>query len=116
MEQEEQVKDWQGANGATPAIVFLAMSSFPSVVSIRFFLQLSAYLLILHRIIPPHYMPILGPPEMASPRVQGWPTRLQGCLKQLKVRGAFGRLAHAAVGGAPKSAPTILTNDVRALA
>ena len=63
MEQEEQVKDWQGANGATPAIVFLAMSSFPSVVSIRFFLQLSAYLLILHRIIPPHCMLVRGPPK-----------------------------------------------------
>ena len=53
MEQEEQAKDWHCANGAAPAIAFPAMSSFPSLVSILFSLQVSAYLPILHWIIPP---------------------------------------------------------------
>ena len=38
MEQEEQVKDWQGADRTTLAIVLPAMSSFPSLVSIPFYL------------------------------------------------------------------------------
>jgi len=37
MEQEEQAKDRQGANGVASAIVLPAMSSFPSLVSILFF-------------------------------------------------------------------------------
>ena len=61
MEQEEQAKDWQGANRTTLAIVLPAMSSFPSLVSILFSLQLSAYLPILHQIIPPHRMLVRGP-------------------------------------------------------
>ena len=63
MEQEEQAKDRQGANGASPAIVLLAMSCFPSLMSIPFSLQLSAYLLILHQIVLPHRMPVWGPPR-----------------------------------------------------
>ena len=37
MEQEEQMKDRQGANGAALAIALPAMSYFPSLVSISFF-------------------------------------------------------------------------------
>ena len=113
MEQEEQVKDWQGTNGAASAIVLPAMSSFPSLVSIPFSLQISTCLLILHQIIAPYHMPVQGPPEGASPWVQGWPTRLQGRSKQLKVRGTFRRRAHMAVTEAPRGTPTIMMNDVR---
>ena len=65
------MRDWQGANGAAPAIALPAMSSFPFLVSIPFSLPISAYLLILHRIVPPHCMPVLGPVEGASLRVLG---------------------------------------------
>jgi hypothetical protein len=59
MEHEEQVKDRQGANGATPVIALLAMSSFPYLVfHFVYSLQLSAYRPILHRIIPPCRMPV----------------------------------------------------------
>ena len=60
MEQEEQVKDQQGANGVAPAIMLPVMSSFPSLMSILFSLQLPAYLPILHRIVPPHRTSVWG--------------------------------------------------------
>jgi hypothetical protein len=117
MQQEEQAKDQQGANGAASAIALPAMSSFPSVVSIPFFL--CSYLPIALSFIGsfrPTACRSRAPPEGASPRVQGQPTRLQGSLKQLKVRGTFGRRAYAAVAEAPSGAPTVVTNDVRVMA
>jgi hypothetical protein len=79
------VKDRQDANGVALAIVLPAMSSFFSLVSILFSFQLSAYLSILHQIIPPHRTLVQGPLEGASLRVQGQLTGLQGHPKQLKV-------------------------------
>jgi hypothetical protein len=49
MKREDQVRDRQSANG----MALTAMLPFPSLVSILFHLQLSACLLILHRIMSP---------------------------------------------------------------
>ena len=52
MEREDQTKYQQGANGMAMTTMLPAMSSFPSLVSILFSLQVSTYLSILHRIAP----------------------------------------------------------------
>jgi hypothetical protein len=112
MEREDWVKDRQGANGTAPTAVLTAMSSFPSLVSIPFSLQVSAYLLILHWIIPPHRTTVWGGPEGASPRVLRLAHRASRPLEAPKVRGTLRRRSHIVVAETPKSVLTVWMSDV----